>query len=288
MNRAVGGPFAARLGGGFGAQGEESQAVSESKHGSVDVICETATAVTATILCAMGNVAASERSRPAIYDPDRAVNEQLQYAEPLTNRCKPFLFANLGLRVSVQAGYGMKSQFLLPDERVLSYPFLHCISPEESSELFDIEKGIEHRVRVEKEMFPLSRATHFEVALLGDSTGSGWFTPDQLKLRVPRKVKECWNPEEQIGSFVPHDGVQIILRRLCDTESYMTRQKDERRAVVSAQKQQLARMSELPKDVKCMIGQYLQSSFDKKETALIECRLDKMSEGAGLSVALGN
>ena len=234
----------------------------------------------------MGNAAAKEKFPTVVFDPDRSVNEQLEYFEPLMNTCKPFVFVNLGLRVSVQAGYGTRSEFVLPDERVLTYPFIHCLLPEERGNMFDREKGVEHRAQVEKELLPLSSAKRFEVALMGDLETDIWFTPDQLKLRVPGEVKECWETDGQIGSFVPKDGVEIILRRLHGAERYLTQQKAERQAVVSAQKQQLARIAELPSHIKCLIAQHLQAFNERKETELIECHLDKMAKGCGVSFAL--
>lgn len=230
----------------------------------------------------MGNATAKEKFPTVVYDPDRSVNEQLHYFESLLNRCKPFVFVNLGLRVSVQAGYGNASEFLMSDGRLLTYPFLHCITPEESNRIF---QDTEQRAQAEKELFSLAFATHFEVALMGEMDVK-WFTPEQLKLRVPREVKDCWT-DERIGRFVPKDGVEIVLRRLHGAERYLTQQKALRQAAVNAQKQQLARIVLLPSHIKRLIGEHLQAFLEKKEQALIESNVDKMSKGCGLSFALG-
>ena len=92
--------------------------------------------------------------------------EQLQYFDDRLGTLRAFSFPAIRVRVSVQAGWGMKSTFRIAGtDRV--YPFLHCADdawPVGRLLKEDGDGDLTARQAATRRFFPISQATAYEVS----------------------------------------------------------------------------------------------------------------------------
>lgn len=158
---------------------------------------------------------------------------QLKYYSDMLTNFSPFTFPVLGIDVSVQAGWGYHSSFLIAGKE-RRYPFLHegdedwdigSLHKLESSSDDDeqykdaLHKSLRQRCKRQTRLFPPSQAVSYEVGLI-NVKGNRWphfLHPKQLDLPIAGVDIENW-PEGGPGNFVSSASVQTILDCLLERE----------------------------------------------------------------------
>ncbi len=143
------------------------------------------------------------------FDTSRRVDEQLQYVNAFQSICKPFLFFALGVRVSVQAGFGLVSKFRMADGNIVAYPFFQL-----SADKVSMQTSVSDRMKVERETLPVCWATHFEVVILSEESDRR-YTPAEMGVHV---TGDHWSEDDKLGRLVPVGVVQSLLHELHERE----------------------------------------------------------------------
>lgn len=128
-----------------------------------------------------------------------------EYGEFGDNQTMPFHFPRQNLTVSVQAGAGKRSEFVIDGELIDYWNF---VAHSRTSEIWNPD-STENRGSKERRLLPLSCATRFEVAI---------YKPEACKYLSPRDLGlsrqyKAWE-SGSIGNFISKSGVQWILNSL--------------------------------------------------------------------------
>ncbi len=189
---------------------------------------------------------------------------QLTYWRDDTTLLKPFSFPLLEKRVSVQASFHSASEFALADGRVLDYPFM--LESSEMEEMFPPDGGRTERIRSERRILPIERATRFEVVLRNEPTDE-WYTPSQLGIDMNTDDSKMWTCED-IGRKISRQGVQQILDQLHEIELHFQHKLDDQENM-KVRRETLASTTEYPAGIVQMIDGYLgQNGIDSKLMSL--------------------
>jgi hypothetical protein len=153
-----------------------------------------------------------------VYNEKVGLVDQLVYAfdDVKDEILKPFLFPELGVRVSVQAGIGTRSSFRQPDGKIVSYPLW---TPEINS----------CRLMGQRRL-PLKDAVEFEMAIVQDSKTSSTIALPQtvqeackvwgIKPELAKRLADLFPPSyNSISSFVPLLDATELLQTLCKLTS---------------------------------------------------------------------
>ena len=138
--------------------------------------------------------------------------QQLKYVD-MTTAFRPFYFPHLLVSHSVQAGYQQYSAFTEEDGTTIAFP----IWTEHVKTLVNEAPDIHSRHRMERTLFPASRAIEFEVALVDDKTAE-WLEPCSLDAPC-----DCRRFNGMVSTNVSRANVQLLLDHLKEHDARIAR-----------------------------------------------------------------